>query len=116
MLRSRSRHRSIGAAFVVLLLAPAPASAQLFFSTQPDTGFHIGPLIVRANVNPDDPTAHVNVLWSVVPPSPRTAAAVPQDFYLLWPGELISGAAPGKPDAELAKMVTELGFEVIGEG
>ncbi|HZV94875.1 MAG TPA: hypothetical protein VFF62_03065 [Candidatus Nitrosocosmicus sp.] len=118
MLRSRSRHLAIGAAFVLLLLPTAPASAQLFFSTHPNSGFHIGPLIVRANVNPDDPTAHVNVLWSVVPPpsTPRTAGAVPQDFYLLWPGEVISGAAPGKPDAELAKMVTALGFDVIGEG
>ena len=104
------------AAVVVLLVAAASASAQVFFSTQPNTGFHIGPLIVRANVDPGDPVAHVNVLWSVVPPSTRTAGAVPQDFYLLWPGEVTSGAAPGRPDAELAKMVTALGFEVTAEG
>jgi hypothetical protein len=115
MLLSRSRLLPIGAAFVLLLIA-GPASAQLFFSTQPNSGFHVGPLIVRANVNPGDPKASVNVLWSVVPPSPRTAGAGPQDFYLLWPGEVISEAAPGKPDADLAKMVTALGFDVIGEG
>ena len=116
MVLSLPRVLATAAAGVALLLAPAPAFAQLFFSTQPNSGFHVGPLIVRANVNPGDPTAHVNVLWSVVPPSTRTAGAAPQDFYLLWPGEVISGVAPGKPDAELAKLVTALGFDVIGEG
>jgi hypothetical protein len=116
MMRSLPRVLATGAAVVALVLLAAPASAQLFFSTQPNSGFHIGPLIVRANVNPGDPTAHVNVLWSVVPPSTRTAGAQPQDFYFLWSGEVIGDAALGKPDAELAKMVTALGFEVTGEG
>src|SRR4029450_10141523 len=95
MVLSLPRLLAIGATVLVLLVASAPASAQLFFSTQPNTGFHVGPLIVRANVNPGDPVAHVNVLWSVVPPPTRTAGAAPQDFYLLWPGEVNSEASRG---------------------
>lgn len=116
MVLSLPRVFAIGATVLVLLLAAAPASAQLFFSTQPNTGFHVGPLIVRANVNPGDPVAHVNVLWSMVPPPTRTVGAAPQDFYLLWPGEVTSEAAPGRSDPEMARMVTGLGFEVIAEG
>ena len=73
MVLSLPRLLAIGATVLVLLLAAAPASAQLFFSTQPNTGFHVGPLIVRANVNPGDPVAHVNVQQ---PAAPRPIATV----------------------------------------
>ena len=95
---------------------PAPASAQLFFSTQPHSGFRIGPLIVRASVSPGDGPVRVNVVWSVVAPPGRSPGAAPQDLYLLWPGE-VSADGRGEPrDPALARYLEERGFDVIAEG
>ena len=105
------------AAFV-LLLAPAgvrPAAAQLFFSTEPSSPARIGPLIVRASVTPGSDTTDISVLWSVALP-PRAGVLKSQAFYLLWPGEVSAPAPLGKPDPALAKAVTDLGFDVVGEG
>ncbi len=96
--------------------APSAARAQLFFSGLPDSGYRIGPLIVRASVLPDEAPALVNILWSVVPPAGRQQGAVPQDLYLLWPGEVRAQAAAGARDPALAKTVEALGFDVVAEG
>ena len=102
------------AAALALLLAP-PAAAQLFFSTEPNSPARIGPLIVRASVGPGSEAADINVLWSVAVP-PRAGAMKIQALYLLWPGEVTAETPFGKPDPALAKAVTDLGFDVVGEG
>ena len=96
--------------------APSAARAQLFFSTLPDSGFRIGPLIIRASVMPDEAPARVNVLWSVVAPAGKGRGASPQDLYLLWPGEVRAEGGGGARDPALAKSVEALGFDVLAEG
>jgi hypothetical protein len=103
------------AALAVLLVAADPAPAQLFFSAEPRSEFRIGPLIIRASVAPGNEATEINVLWSLMTPS-RQGSTGPQDIYLLWPGEVTANGSIGKPDAALAKTVTDLGFEVTGEG
>jgi hypothetical protein len=105
----------VTAALAALLLAAAPASAQLFFSTEPSSPARIGPLMVRASVTPGSEVTEVNVLWSVALP-PKAGGMKVQAIYLLWPGEVTAAAPFGKPDPALAKAVTDLGFDVIGEG
>lgn len=97
------------------LVTAAPASAQLFFSTEPGSPYRVGPLIVRASVTPDNQGAEINVVWSLTLPT-RQSAPRPQDLYLLWPGEVTGPGPAGAPDPALAKAVTALGFDVIGEG
>src|SRR4029453_19314244 len=104
-----------GAALLIVLAGVRPVAAQLFFSSEPSSPARIGPLIVRARVTPGPDTTAINVLWSVALP-PRAGALQPQPLYLLWPGEISSPAPLGKPDPALAKAVTDLGFDVIGEG
>jgi hypothetical protein len=66
-------------------------------------------------VAPGRDTTDINVLWSLALPA-RAGAMKSQALYLLWPGEVTAGVPMGKPDPALAKMVTDLGFDVIGEG
>jgi hypothetical protein len=105
----------VTAALAALLLAADPAPAQLFFSAEPSSAFRIGPLIIRASVAPGNEAADINVLWSLMTPS-RQGSIGPQDLYLLWPGEVTANGPIGKPDPTLAKAVTDLGFDVTGEG
>jgi hypothetical protein len=103
-------------AATLLVLAPAPARAQLFIASRPDPPFTIGPLIVRGSISEGSNSATVNVLWSLVLPSATRPGDVAQDLYLLWPGEVQNGVILGKPDPRLARYVEEHGFSVIGEG
>jgi hypothetical protein len=49
--------------------------------------------------------------------SPDQKSADPsQDLFLLWPGEVVNAMPARKPDAALARYVTEQGFDVVGEG
>jgi hypothetical protein len=105
----------VTAALAALLLAADPASAQLFFSAEPNSGFRIGPLIIRASVAPGNEAADINVLWSLMVVA-RQGSAGAQDLYLLWPGEVTPSSEIGKADPALAKAVTDLGFDVTGEG
>ena len=99
-----------------VLLAPAPASAQLFFASRPDPAFTIGPLMIRARVNEGASAVTVNVLWSLVIPASLRPDEIAQDLYLLWPGEVQEDTTLGKAEPALAKYVQERGFSVIGEG
>lgn len=99
-----------------LLLAPAPVQAQLFLASRPEPPFTVGPLMVRATVREAPGTVPVVVTWSLRVPPERRAADVAQDIYLLWPGEVRNDVPDGKPDAALARYVTEQGFDVVGEG
>jgi hypothetical protein len=98
------------------LVAPARASAQLFFASRPEAPFTIGPLMIRARVGEGVSTVTVNVLWSLVIPASVHTADVAQDLYLLWPGEVEDESNLGKPDPALARYVEGQGFAVIGEG
>ncbi|HEU5190478.1 MAG TPA: hypothetical protein VFX14_12390 [Methylomirabilota bacterium] len=104
----------LAAASVLALAGARPVAAQLFFSSEPDSPARIGPLIVRASVAPGRDTTDIDILWSVSLP-PR-ASLPPQPLYLLWPGEVSAPVPGGKPDPALAKAVTDLGFDVVGEG
>jgi hypothetical protein len=96
------------------LLARA-ADAQIFIAARPDPGFAIGPLTIRATVTESSGPVTIDVLWSIVLPPDRSAAAVAQDLYLLWPGEVDGVAIPGKADPALVRYVEERGFDVVGE-
>ena len=98
------------------LLAPPPASAQLFFSSRPEPPFAIGPLMIRASVKEGVSPVSVNVLWSLVIPASARSTDVAQDLYLLWPGEVQDGGEPAKPDPGLVKLVEAHGFSIIGDG
>jgi hypothetical protein len=104
----------LAAGFLLPLAGPGPAAAQLFFSSEPTSPARIGPLIVRASVAPGRDTTDIDILWSVAVP-PR-ATLRPQALYLLWPGEISSPVPGGKADPALSKSVTDLGFDVVGEG
>lgn len=95
---------------------PAPAHAQLFFSSQPAPAQSIGPLIVRASLSPEMGPARVSILFGVVTPPAFDPGDAPRDLYLLWPGEVQHDPALGERDAALARYVEERGFDVIGEG
>jgi len=112
---ARLRAALAAVAALVLLFGARPVEGQLFFSTEPNAPARIGPLIVRASVLPGSEAAEINVLWSVAV-APRAGAMRSQALYLLWPGEVTAEAPLGKPDPALAKAVTDLGFDVVGEG
>jgi hypothetical protein len=101
---------------IALLLAPVPAQAQLFLASRPKPPFTVGPLMVRATVREEPGPVPVVVTWSLLLSPDRQAADVAQDIFLLWPGEVRNDAPAQKPDAALARYVTEQGFDVIGEG
>jgi hypothetical protein len=99
-----------------LLLAAAPgvAHAQTFFAERPAPSFTIGPLFVRASVNPKLELPKIDINFSlVVPPG---ESIVEQDLYLLWPGEVVPDASLGPGEPALEKEVTSRGFTVIGGG
>jgi len=96
--------------------APAPGGAQLFIASREDPGFTIGPLTLRASVAEGTGPVTVDVLWSIVLPPGRSAAAAAQDMYVLWPGEMVGDATPGAPDPALGRYVEAQGFSVTAEG
>ncbi len=108
--------RLLALVVATLLLAPASASAQLFVATRPQPPFAIGPLMVRATVSEGPGPVPVTVAFSLQLPPGRSAADVAQDIYLLWPGEVLSASPGRKPDAALARYVTDQGFDLIAEG
>jgi hypothetical protein len=105
------------AVLVAFLLCGAPsAHAQLFLASKPDPAFTIGPLFVRASVDPGLGPVTVDVLWSLVLPSGLRPAVIEQDLYLLWPGVVTGQANVGQPDPALARYVEARGFAVVDEG
>jgi hypothetical protein len=96
-------------------LGPAPAAAQVFLATRPEPEFAIGPLFVRASVDPGLGPVTVDVLWSLVVPATRSALGLEQDLYLLWPAA-VRGEAGAGGDPALAEHVRVRGFSVAAEG
>lgn len=108
--------RAMWLAALLLAAGPAVAHAQLFFATRPHPEFMVGPLFIRANVEPGHQDVAVDVLFSLVVPPTRSAGALEQDLYLLWPGGLMAAPGTGRPDPELARLAEQQGLSVIEEG
>jgi hypothetical protein len=95
---------------------PASAGAQVFFSATPAPDLRIGPLMIRGTITPEPGPARVRILWGVMrEPGGRPDVLIP-DVYLLMPGEVSGNPALGPRDADLAREVTDLGFDITGEG
>ena len=102
----------------MLVAAPGAATAQVFLSSQPKPEFEIGPLTVRATVEPKAGPIEVVVLFSLVVPASSRTGSVEQNLYLLWPGEVDGEPVAGAPDPdpELRRTVEGRGFQVLREG
>jgi hypothetical protein len=103
-------------AALCLATTPAPAQAQMFFSTRPDAPFAIGPLTVRATVTPALGSVEMSVLWALDIPGTARPADLEQDIFLLWPGAVESPPDAKPADKTLATYVEQRGFASIGEG
>jgi hypothetical protein len=116
---SVARRRLVGAAASGLLIVaalvsgPATARAQVFLATRPNPEFKIGPVFVRASVEPTLGPVTVDVLWTLAVPPTRSALGLEQDLYLLWPAEILG---EGTADAALGDYIRRRGFTVIREG
>jgi len=100
---------------VTLVSGPATAGAQVFLATRPNPEFKIGPVFIRATVDPSLGPVTVDVLWTLAVPPTRSALGLEQDLYLLWPAE-IRGEEQAAGDAKLADYVRSRGFTTIREG
>jgi hypothetical protein len=105
-------------ALLVIIATPGVARAQVFFASEPDPKFAIGPLVVVATVRPDLGPINVSLLWSVVRlPGDRTVGEIKQDLYLLWPGEIVVGGQGGAAaEPAMARYIEERGFAILGFG
>lgn len=103
-------------ASALALAVPATAPAQVFLASQSHPPFTIGPLFVRATVTPRLGPVDVDILWSLVMPSDRSAADLEQDLFLLWPGDVAGNHGLGQPDPALSRYVEERGFTAIDAG
>jgi len=101
---------------LLLVIAPAPASAQVFIASVADPAFAIGPLTIRATVMPSLSPVDLEVRWSLDVDTGKSRAGLEQDLYLLWPGEVTSPLDDAKGDKTLEKYVETRGFAVIGGG
>lgn len=104
--------RALSLALAGLLVVPAAASAQAFFTATPSPDLRIAPLTIRAAVTPAEGPVAIRVQFGVMAPA---GAKVP-DLYLLWPGEVKGDPALGSRQPELAEQVTALRYDVIDEG
>jgi hypothetical protein len=73
---------------VVLAAAPSSAGAQVFLASRPHSGLVVTPLFIVADLSSDAGDVPVEVLFSLMVPSDRSALELEQDLYLLWPGEV----------------------------
>jgi hypothetical protein len=108
--------RALLLAALVLLVVPAPASAQIFIASVPDPTFAVGPLTIRATVTPALSPVDIEVRWSLDIDAGKSRAGIEQDIYLLWPGEVKSPIGDKPGDKTLEKYVEARGFSVIGGG
>jgi hypothetical protein len=116
-MRHPSWRQAIGAAAMTLALGgPAPCAAQVFLSSEPRPEFSIGPLFIVGTVRPDLGPVSVRVSWSITLPANRSIKDVGRALYLLWPGEVLEGTAPGEGDPALRRYVEERGFTAVSEG
>ena len=101
---------------LLLCLLPGAARGQVFIASRPDPDFRIGPLFVSASVKPADVEAApmhpltVTVSWSLVLPPRGKAAAVAQDLFLMWPGEVAGTPGAAGIDPALVRRLADAGF------
>lgn len=103
-------------AAALVLGAPAVASAQVFLASRPHPQFRVGPLFIVARVTPELGDTQVSVRFSLAVPPTVSAAAIEQDLFLVWPGQVVGDGAGGAGDPALARAVEEQGYTVIGDG
>jgi hypothetical protein len=111
-----TRPRGWLVAALLLLGSAAGADAQVFLASRPHPEFMVGPLFVRAALDPALGQVPVDVLFSLVVPPTRSALEMEQDLFLLWPGAITPEGDPGQADPALQKEVESLGFTLIGHG
>src|SRR5262249_41604157 len=73
--------------------------------------FKVGPVFIRASVDPSLGPVTVDVLWTIAVPPSRSALGLEQDLYLLWPAE-IRDDEKGGGDAALGDYVRPRAFTV----
>lgn len=103
-------------AAALLAAAATAADAQVFLASRPHPDFRIGPLFVRAAIVPDLGPIAVEILFSVAVPPTRSATALEQDLYLLWPSAVAPDPKTGPPDPALEQELARRGFTVIASG
>jgi hypothetical protein len=108
--------RAWGLAALLLLAAPGVSHAQIFFAEKAAPAFTIGPLFVRASVDPKLGPIKVDINFSIVVPPNQTGASLEQDLYLLWPSDVLGDPKLGAPEPAIEKDLAERGFTVIGGG
>ena len=93
---------------VALLTATGRVEAQALFASHPRSGLVVGPLFVVANLASDAADVPVEVIFSLMIPSDRSALDLEQDLYLLWPGEVTGTDSTGgiTLPADVAAQVT----------
>lgn len=92
------------ALIVTVIAGAASAEAQVFFASRPSPQLAVTPLFVVADVGPGAADVPVQVVFSLLIPPTRSALDFEQDFYLLWPGEVVAAAA-ARADFELPPMI-----------
>jgi hypothetical protein len=108
--------RTLALAALALAAWAADADAQIFIASRPHPEFTIGPLFVRASVDPTLGPVTLDIFFSLVIPPERSALDLAQDIFLLWPGELIAEPGLGPPDPTVKEYVETRGFVALGEG
>ena len=108
--------RALPLAVVLAVAMPAAAGAQVFIAARADPVVEIGPLFVRASVEPALGPVVVDVLWSVAIPAGRSAGDVGQDVQLLWPSAILPDPALGPAEPALETFVTARGLDPIDAG
>ena len=98
---------------VTLVTVSASVQAQVLFASRPRSGLVVTPLFVVANLTSDAVDVPVEVMFSLMIPSDRSALEFEQDLYLLWPGEVIGTDATGGIDLP---PVVAAQVSVIGRG
>ena len=111
MIRSLARAGLLGA--LLIGSVPAESPAQVFMASRPHPPFTVGPLYIRASVQPAMAHLPIDITWSLVLPEGTPAAAAEGDLFLLWPSELIPEAGLGPADPTLVRYVEDRGFASI---
>lgn len=83
----------LGLAAVVVAVALAAVSAtaegQVLLASRPHSGLVVTPLFVVADLASGAADVPVEVLFSLMIPSDKSALELEQDLFLLWPGEVV---------------------------
>jgi hypothetical protein len=110
----RLRHLLLAAGLACA--SPDGAAAQIFLAERPHPEFMVGPLFVRAGIDPALGDIPVDLLFSLFVPPTVIPGDLEQDLYLIWPGAIQSRPDAGELDPKLGRLLEGLGLTVIGHG